>query len=461
MDNDKLKISAIDLIVIIAGLVLGVAFLAMQWVDFEIVTKTGIEIILDNSIVVPKIVSDGLWLIPLGAIVGTTSIIWGIIKPSAKKMSVMLAFFAGFIGFSYYGNFFWQNSRLPFDFSEAVGFGYWLGLLASIIMIIQAMIPREDIPEPIIDLSPIDRWATRRFNLTLKRRKIIWAYIFLAVPIIFFAYIRIYPTLFAFQMSFYDWNPLAEDQEYLGIENYQEVFEDIENERHPTRKAFENTLIYIAVGVPTQLLLALGVALMLNEIRFMSSVYRLLFFLPFVTSTIAISWVFRILYERQGVINAFFETLGLSTQPFLRSPDQALYSILVVVVWQGLGFAVIIFLAGLKQIPQQYYEAAKIDGASRWQSFRQITLPLLNPSIVFLVVLQSISFLRMFAPVYAMSVQGSGGPLNSTTTVVLRVVREAFDSNNYGYSASLTVVLFAIILFVTVVQLRLTSRSVD
>ena len=298
-------------------------------------------------------------------------------------------------------------------------------------------------------------------NLTLAKRKIIWAYVFLAIPIVFFAYIRIYPTLFAFQMSLHDWNPMAEEQEYIGLENYEEVLEDLENPRSPTRKAFRNTAIYIGVGVPVQLLLALGIALMLNEIKRLSQLYRLVFFLPFVTSTIAVSWVFRILYERQGVINTLLQSLSLPPQGFLRSLDQSLYSILVVVVWQGLGFAVIIFLAGLKQIPKQYYEAAKIDGANRLQSFWQITFPLLNPSIVFLVVLQSIAFLRMFAPVYAMTIQGDGGPLNSTTTVVLRVLREAFDSNNYGYAASLTVVLFAIILTVTVVQLRLTSRKTE
>lgn len=298
-------------------------------------------------------------------------------------------------------------------------------------------------------------------KLTLARRKIIWAYIFLTIPLIFFLYFRIYPTVYAFRMSFYDWNPMAIDQEYIGLENYQEIREDLENPRSPTRKAFENTIEYILLGVPIQLSLALVIALMLNEIRFMNNLYRLLFFLPFVTSTIAISWVFRILYERQGYLNTLLDTFSLPAQPFLRSPDQALYSILVVVVWQGLGFAVIIFLAGLKQIPQTYYEAARIDGAARWQTFRHITFPLLNPTIVFLVILQSIAFLRMFAPVFAMTVQGSGGPLNSTTTVVLRVVREAFDSNNMGFAAALTVVLFVIILAITIIQLRITTRRID
>lgn len=299
-------------------------------------------------------------------------------------------------------------------------------------------------------------------NLTLAQRKVVWAYIFLAIPILFFLTIRIYPTFFAFEMSLYDYNPLAIDQQFIGLENYTDIWEDLQKPRDPTRKAFENTGMYILVGMPIQLILALAIALMLNEVRFLSTLYRVLFFLPFVTSTIAISWVFRWLYQpNTGLFNVMLEAVSLPQQRFLGSPDQALYAITAVVVWQGLGFAVIIFLAGLKQIPKVYYEAARIDGASRFSALRYITIPLLNPSIVYLVVLQSIFFLRMFAPVLAMSSQGDGGPLNSTTTVVLRVYREAFQSFNMGYAAALTVVLFGFILLITVVQLTVTSRRID
>ena len=229
-----------------------------------------------------------------------------------------------------------------------------------------------------------------------------------------------------------------------------------------TRASFVNTATYIALGMPLQLLLALAIALMLNEIRSFVMLFRLAFFLPFVTSTIAVSWVFRWLYQPQfGLFNILLKAFELPQQPFLNNPSQALPSILAVVVWQGLGFAVVIFLAGLKHIPRVYYEAARVDGATRWQTFRSITLPLLNPSIVYLVVLQSISFLRMFAPVLAMTSQGDGGPLNSTTTVVLRVYREAFQRLNMGYAAALTVVLFCVILLVTILQLRVATRRID
>lgn len=296
---------------------------------------------------------------------------------------------------------------------------------------------------------------------TLARKKAVWAYIFLAIPIIFFAYIRIYPTFFAFGMSLYDYNPLALEQEYVGLENYETIVEELGKPRSETLSAFRNTASYVLLGVPIQLTLALFIALMLNEIRFMSTFYRILFFLPFVTSTIAIAWVFRMLYQpRFGLFNLILQAFSLPQQPFLKNPQQALLSILAVVVWQGLGFGVIIFLAGLKQIPRTYYEAAEVDGATRWQAFRSITMPLLNPSIVYLLVLQTISFLRMFAPVFAM--QGvAGGPLNSTGTVVLQVYREGFGSLNMGYASSLTVALFGLILGITVIQLAVTNRRTD
>ena len=298
--------------------------------------------------------------------------------------------------------------------------------------------------------------------MTLARKKVVWAYIFLAIPIVFFAYIRIYPTFFAFQMSLHDYNPLAAEQPFVGFENYEKVYEELSKKKSTTKAAFQNTISYVALGVPIQLFLALAIALMLNEIRFMSTLYRILFFLPFVTSTIAIAWVFRMLYQpRFGLFNIILQLLSLPQQPFLTRPQQALPSVLALVIWQGMGFAVIIFLAGLKQIPRTYYEAAEVDGASRWHTFRFITLPLLNPSLVYLLVLQSISFLRMFAPVIAMTEQGRGGPLDSTVTVVLQTYREAFQSFNMGYASSLTVVLFAMILGVTIIQLAVTSRRIN
>ena len=297
-------------------------------------------------------------------------------------------------------------------------------------------------------------------RLTISQRRTVWAYIFLFVPLLFFIFIRIMPTLSAFNISLHEWNPLATEQTFVGLANYQELWEDFLNPKSPTHHAFVNTLKYVFIGMPLQLIIALIIALLLNEITRFSVFFRAIYFIPFVTSTVAIAWVWRWLYQPQyGFINVVLSFFGLAQQPFLKSPDQALYSITAVVVWQGLGFAIIIFLAGLKQVPETFYEAARIDGAGRWQSFWRITLPLLNTTLVYLAVLQTISFLRMFDYVINMSTQGSGGPLNSTTTVTLRVYREAFSSFNMGYASALTVALFVIIMIITAVQLKVLSRN--
>lgn len=297
-------------------------------------------------------------------------------------------------------------------------------------------------------------------RLTISQRRAVWAYIFLLVPLIFFIFIRIVPTLSAFNISLHEWNPLATEQKFVGLANYQQLLEDLLDSKSPTHHAFVNTLKYVIIGMPLQLVIALIIALLLNEITRFSVIFRAIYFIPFVTSTVAIAWVWRWLYQPQyGFFNVVLTFFGLPQQPFLKSPDQALYSITAVVVWQGLGFAIIIFLAGLKQIPQTFYEAAKIDGASRWQSFWGVTLPLLNTTIVYLAVLQTISFLRMFDYVINMTTQGDGGPLNSTTTVTLRVYREAFSSFDMGYASALTVALFVIIMLITVFQLKVLTRN--
>ncbi len=299
-------------------------------------------------------------------------------------------------------------------------------------------------------------------NLTNAQRRALWAYAFLLIPMAFFIFIRIMPTLNAFNISLHDWNPLATEQPFVGLDNFRELWEDLNNPKSVTRRAFVNTIKYVLIGMPLQLVISLFIAVLLNSIDKLSTFFRAIYFLPFVTSTVAISWVWRWLYQPQyGFLNVMLAFFGFPQQPFLKSPDQSLLAITFVVVWQGLGFAIIIFLAGLKQIPEVYYEAAQIDGSSRWQSFRKITLPLLNTSIVYLAVLQTISFLRMFDYVINMTSQGDGGPLNSTTTVTLRVYREAFSSFDMGYASALTVALFAIILLITIVQLRLFSRQVE
>lgn len=299
-------------------------------------------------------------------------------------------------------------------------------------------------------------------KLSLRRRRQLWAYAFILIPLFFFLAIRIGPTLFALNVSVREWNILSPEKPFVGLANFERIWQDFQNPKSVVRRAFQNTFSYVIIGVPTQLVLALAIALMLDRITRLVSLFRAIYFIPFVTSTVAISWVWRWMYQpRFGPINLLLSFLGLPEQNFLRDPDQALLSIVAVAIWQGLGFAIIIFLAGLKQIPQMYYEAARIDGANRWQLLRRVTLPLLNPTIVYLVVLQSIRFLRMFTQVITMTRQGDGGPLNSTVTVVLHMYREGFGRYKMGSAAALMVVLFLIIMMITLAQMRLLARRVE
>jgi multiple sugar transport system permease protein len=294
--------------------------------------------------------------------------------------------------------------------------------------------------------------------VSLSRRRALTAYVLLLVPLAFFLLIRIVPTLSALQVAFYQWDMLSDDRPFVGLGNFQRLAAD-----QVFRAALGNTLKYVVLGVPTGLVLSLAIALALTRVRRLAGLFRTVYFIPFITSLVAVGWVWRWLYQPQrGSINELIGLIGIPSQPFLQSTAQALPSIVVVNVWHDLGFQIVIFLAGLHAIPDIYYEAARLDGAGRWAMFRHITLPLLNPTLVFLAVTSAISSLQVFSQVQNMSAQGTGGPLNSTLSLVLYVYQKAFGgAYQMGYASAMTVVLFALILTVTLVQLRLLSRRYE
>jgi multiple sugar transport system permease protein len=286
-------------------------------------------------------------------------------------------------------------------------------------------------------------------RLSIGTKRVIWAWAFLALPIVFYGWIRFYPTFQAFWISLTDWD-LLRPANFIGIANYQKLFAD-----PAFWKVFGNTFTYLIIGTPISLVVAFVVAYFLDRVRVMHGFIRALYFLPFLTTAAALAWVWRWFYQPVpiGVINGLLSTVGIPQQPFLRSVTQALPSIMVTAIWAGLGFQVIIFLAGLRAIPQTYYEAARIDGLGEWAILRKITLPLLKPTTVFLVVFSSIGFLRIFDQVYNMTTNDPGGPLGSTKPIVLLIYQTAFSSFDMGYAAAQTVVLFTILLLVSLLQL--------
>ncbi|MGB9820264.1 MAG: carbohydrate ABC transporter permease [Pseudothermotoga sp.] len=294
--------------------------------------------------------------------------------------------------------------------------------------------------------------------MKLRQKKILTAYLFLLVPLTFFAFIRFYPMVSAFYISFTDWNIISPVKNFVGFSNYVKIFQD-----QVFRVSLLNTLKYVLYGVPSVIILSLSLALLLNNITKFQGFYRLVYVMPYITPLVATSWVWRWMYQKPptGVINNFLNFLGLPARSFLMSTTEALPSIVATTVWIEVGYCVIIFLAGLQSIPKEYLEAARVDGANRRQLLFKITIPLLNPVIVFLSVMETIMFLRIFTQVYNMSDQGSGGPLNSTKPLVLYIYQKAFKSFDMGTATAATVILFLIILAITVIQLKVLNRKVQ
>ncbi|MDQ3460469.1 MAG: sugar ABC transporter permease [Deinococcota bacterium] len=298
-------------------------------------------------------------------------------------------------------------------------------------------------------------------RLTLAKRQALWAYAFLAVPLAFFLLVRIWPALQSFQLSLSTWHVDPAQRVFVGTDYYERMLSDVRLHR-----ALLNTLLYTLIGVPAQLLLGLVIALLLQTVRRARGLFRAIYFAPYVTPAVAVAWAWSLMLSPNlGIVNEILAMLGLPTQPFLTSPSQALPTVTAVVVWQYLGFQVVLFLVGLEGIPREYYEAARIDGAGPWKLFRHITLPLLNPIIVFSVIIATASpatgFLQLFTQVVNLNFSDPGGPLTSTLTIVLYMYQMAFDRFQFGYAAAITVLLFSIILLITLVQLRVIGRKVE
>lgn len=294
-------------------------------------------------------------------------------------------------------------------------------------------------------------------HLTLSQRRQLWAYIFVALPFAYFLIVNFYAMANSFVFSFQDYVTIRTDRSWIGLENYRYVIND------PIfRKALKNTLIFAGVRVPFITVLSLGTALMLHNIKRFKGFFRMLYFMPFVTSGVAIAWVFKFMYlPNFGLFTKLFDALGWQRIFFLGDPRTALGSIIAVTIWASLGYYTIIFLAGLEDIPLEFYEAAMVDGANALQRFRRITLPLLNRTIVLVVVLCLISSLQNFTYVRLMSKDGFGGPLNSTVTMSLLIYKEAFFSLRMGRASAIAVIFFFIILAATLIQRRLITREYE
>lgn len=287
--------------------------------------------------------------------------------------------------------------------------------------------------------------------LSLKTQKKILPILFLLPGLIFFIIFQLYPLLKGFQMSFYDWQISPNRvSEFIGLDNYIRAFKD------PIfLRAFRNTLLYTVVTVPGQMILAMLAALLLNAVPKGKVVYRILYYIPVITSWVIVSLLIRYLFQSpQGLVNYFLVDLfHLSPNPipWLREAKYAFVPILVLGIWKGIGWSMVVFLAALTGIPNELKEAAAIDGANEWQRFWRVIMPLVSPTIVFTLVMLLIGGFNVFISVYLIT---NGGPMQQTEVMLSYAYRQAFDFLDFGYGSALSYIMAALIITLSFLQIK-------
>lgn len=284
------------------------------------------------------------------------------------------------------------------------------------------------------------RWSPRR------RREALWAAFFLAPSLAGLALFTLFPVGASLALSTTAWDLIGRPA-FVALENYRAVAGD------PLFwKVLLNTAYYAGGTVPLVVVLSLALALALNGPIRGRVALRTLYFMPVVSSTVAVAMVWRWIYAPFGAVNALLTRLGLPAIPWLVSPTWAMPAVIGMSVWQNLGYSMVIFLAGLQGIPRHLYDAAAVDGATGWQRFWRITLPLLSPTTFFVLVMALISSFQVFGQVYMLT---EGGPAYATSTIVFYIYEKAFLSLHMGYASALAWVLFAIIFLLTLAQVRM------
>ena len=253
-----------------------------------------------------------------------------------------------------------------------------------------------------------------------------------------------FPVIFSVVLTFHKWNIISEMQ-FVGFDNYIRVFQD-----RLFWKALLNTLTFLIIHIPLQIIIALVLAYFLDQKIFLKGFFRATFFLPVVISGVVVTMVWQQLYGLDsGLINKLLVNIGLRKVEWLTNKNMAMISIAIMATWKNVGLYVILFLVGLQSVPQRYYEAADVEGANQWQKFRYITLPAINPTIFMVTILSTIGGFNLFIEPYIMT---GGGPLNSTLSAMLYIYKQAFEFFHMGYSATLGIIFAFIIMMVVAIQ---------
>ncbi|MED0668760.1 carbohydrate ABC transporter permease [Aneurinibacillus aneurinilyticus] len=292
-------------------------------------------------------------------------------------------------------------------------------------------------------------------NRTVRERfmRSLSGYVFSAPALVLLFVFLLLPTLMAFYYSFTNYYLLLPDQtEFIGIENYARLLKD-----KLFLRSLGNTFLFVGLVVPLQTITALTLALLVNQKLGGIRWFRAAFIAPVMTSMVVVSILWTFIYNpTNGLANAVLGIVGLGPFEYLTNPIQAIPSIVLMSVWQGAGYQMMIFLAGLQDIPEHLYEAASIDGASAWQKLLHITLPGLRNVIVFVGLITLIAATKLFIQPFVMT---QGGPLDATKTLVYMVYEEGFKFRDVGYSSAIAIVFFVIVLVISIIQRKLLKET--
>src|SRR3954452_18058052 len=294
-----------------------------------------------------------------------------------------------------------------------------------------------------------------RQTLRLMRKE--WsAYLFLLPSLLQFAVLMVFPVVFSFYLSFHEWNILEPAKPFVGLDNYARLLQD----RH-VRQAIVNTIYYTVVSVPATLFCGLLIALLLNNQIRGRGLFRTMYYLPGFTSAVAVAVVWKWNFNGDfGLINYYLIQIGVISEPirWLTDPNLAMPAVIIVSIWGGVGGCMIIYLAGLQAIPEELYDAAKIDGAGSIRMLFNITIPLLGPATFFLLITSIIGAFQQFGLPYLLT---AGGPVGRTTTIAYYLYTSAFKNFEMGYAAAMSYLLFAMIFIFTLLHMRFSYRDIN
>jgi multiple sugar transport system permease protein len=297
--------------------------------------------------------------------------------------------------------------------------------------------------------------APRGLRHKLREARREWnAYLFLAPGLILFSIFTVFALLFAFYLTFHEWSIISPNKPFVGLQNYKDMIGD---ERF--RRSVINTVYFTGGSVPLGMLIGLGLALLLNQPLRGRAILRTMYFLPVVTPFVVVAIIWKWLYNGDfGLFNYYLLKTHLIHDPLLWLSDKnlAMPAVILMTVWTSVGFSMVVYLAGLQAIPEELYEAARVDGAGGWARFRHITLPMLAPTSVFLGVMGIIGSFQVFTQIFVMT---SGGPVDRTTTMVYYIYEAAFKFYEMGYASTLAFGLFALLFVFTLLQLRLYRKA--